>query len=71
VRQKIRLILLTNPGGRVMLPDFGGGLMRFVFQRNTAPAHRLIQESVSQSLIRWEPRVCVGPWRTVNAGGTS
>jgi phage baseplate assembly protein W len=66
VRQSIRVILLTEPGERIMHPAFGGGLQRFLFQPNTAATHRLIEETIQVALGRSEPRlrldaVDVGP----------
>lgn len=57
VRQSIRLILLTEPQERVMLPQFGGGLTRFLYRPNTPATHRLMEESILEALGRWEPRV--------------
>lgn len=57
VRQSIRVILLTEPRERVMLPEFGGGLRRFLFQPNTPATHRLIEESITLALGRSEPRI--------------
>ena len=57
VRESIRVILITDRQERIMLPQFGGGLTRYLFQPNTPATHRLIQESITQSLARWEPRV--------------
>lgn len=59
VRESIRVILLTEHQERVMRPEFGGGLKRYLFQPNSAPTHRLIAERVTQALGRWEPRVAV------------
>lgn len=59
VRQSIRVILLTEPGERRMLPAFGGGLKRFLFEPNTVTTRRLIQEAIVQALGRWEPRIRV------------
>lgn len=59
VRENIRVILLTQTQERLMLPQFGGGLKRFLFQPNTVATHRLIQEAIVQSLGRWEPRIRV------------
>jgi len=59
VRESIRIILMTDPGERVMLPDFGGGLRRFLFEPNTVPTHRAIEEAITRSIARWEPRVTV------------
>lgn len=57
IRQAIRIILQTEPLERLMLPEFGGGLKRLLFQPNVAATHRLIEEIVTQSLKRWEPRI--------------
>ena len=57
VRQSIRVILLTEARERVMRPELGGGLKRFLFRPNTVATRRLIQESITQSLGRWERRI--------------
>lgn len=57
VRESIRIILMTEPGERLMLPRFGAGLRRFLHEPNTVSTRRLIQERIEQSLTRWEPRV--------------
>ena len=57
VRQSIMLILLTERGERVMLPEFGAGLKRFLFQPNTVATRRLIEEEITRALERWEPRI--------------
>ena len=59
VRESIRVILLTELRERLMLPQFGAGLERFLFRPNTVATHRLIQDAVTQALGRWEPRVSV------------
>ena len=32
IKQNMRMILLTNPGERVMMPDFGAGLAGLLFE---------------------------------------
>jgi phage baseplate assembly protein W len=59
IRQAIRIILGTDPGERVMRPDFGAGLNAFVFEpMSTATLERLGQR-VRDALIDWEPRIDV------------
>ena len=36
VQQNLKMILLTNPGERMMDPDFGVGLQEFLHEPNTA-----------------------------------
>jgi Bacteriophage baseplate protein W len=57
VRECIRHVLLTEPGERVMLPQFGGGAGRFLFEPNTVATRRRIQERIEDALKRWEPRI--------------
>ena len=32
IRQKIRMILLTSPGEKIMMPDFGCGIRSYLFE---------------------------------------
>lgn len=57
VRQSIWIILNTNPGERIMRPQFGCGLRRYLMKPNTVTTRTLIQRDVEQSLRTWEPRV--------------
>jgi uncharacterized protein len=57
VRESICIILRTRPGERLMRPDFGCGLDRYLFEPNSIATLRLIQEEVKQALVRWEPRI--------------
>lgn len=59
VRESIRLILLTEPGERLMRESFGCGLRRFLFEPNTPTTRELIRRRVTQAIGRWEPRVAV------------
>lgn len=31
-KQKLRMLILTNPGEKIMLPDFGVGVYKFLFE---------------------------------------
>jgi Bacteriophage baseplate protein W len=57
VRQSIRIILETEPGERIMRPDFGCGLRRYLMVPNTVATRALIQHDVSLALTTWEPRI--------------
>jgi phage baseplate assembly protein W len=59
VREAIQVILLTEPGERVRLPEFGAGLGRFLFEPNIPATHIAIARRITQSLMRWEPRIRV------------
>lgn len=57
IREMIRVILLTEPGERLRLPEFGGGAGRFLFEPNTVGTRRRVQERIEDALRRWEPRI--------------
>ncbi|HZQ81920.1 MAG TPA: GPW/gp25 family protein [Gaiellaceae bacterium] len=57
VRQSIRIILDTEPGERIMRPDFGCGLRQFLMQPNTVATRAQIQSQVQTALTNWEPRI--------------
>ena len=59
VRESIRIILLTEPGERLMRKTFGCGLRRFLFEPNTVATRQLIKERIIESVKRWEPRVAL------------
>ena len=59
IRQSMRVILMTDPGERLRLPQFGAGLQRFLFEPNSVVTHTLIGERIKDALERWEKRIRV------------
>jgi phage baseplate assembly protein W len=59
IHEAIRVILETEPGERVMRPDFGCGLRGMLFEPVSAGTLALIQHQVEQALVAWEPRIDV------------
>lgn len=60
VRGEILQLLLTAPGERPFLPNFGAGLKRLVFERNDPISAALAKATVTQSLSRWlQSRIAV------------
>lgn len=57
VAQSIMLILETEPGERLMRPDFGVGLRRYLMKPNTAATRAQIRREVETGLSLWEPRI--------------
>ncbi|BAY14142.1 GPW/gp25 family protein [Calothrix sp. NIES-2098] len=57
IRRAIKMIIETAPGERVMRPDFGCGIHNFVFAVNSAGTATRVASEVSESLIKWEPRI--------------
>src|SRR6476620_9463488 len=59
IRQSIETILDTDPGERVMRPDFGCGLRRYLMEPNTAMTRAAMQREIDDALSQWEPRINV------------
>jgi len=59
IRESIRVILLTEEKERIRLPNFGGGLQRFLFEPNTVVTQSQIQDRITKALQLWEPRILV------------
>ena len=57
IRESIAVILKTEPGERLGVPDFGAGLGKFLFEPNNAATHTRIQDAIATALARWERRV--------------
>ena len=57
IRESIAVILKTEPGERVALPEFGAGLGRFLFEPNEPSTHARVQDAIARALARWERRI--------------
>jgi len=55
VRARIVQILLTAPGERVDLPDFGCGLRDLVFDPNNEVLAATMEFTIGKALQRWMP----------------
>ena len=57
IRESIAVVLKTDPGERVGVPDFGAGLGRFLFEPNNAATHARMQDAIVRALASWERRI--------------
>ncbi|GAA2699504.1 hypothetical protein GCM10010095_71180 [Streptomyces anthocyanicus] len=53
VDQLLRQLLLTDPGERVALPEFGCGLRRLVFAPQSEALEATVRLQVTQAVQRW------------------
>lgn len=56
IESSLRMILLTEKGERVMNPDFGVSLRRFVFSPNAPDLESDVRQEITQAVSRYEPR---------------
>lgn len=59
IRESIWIVLGTAKGERVMRPDFGCGIHDYVFATVDATTLNLVETSVREALVEWEPRIDV------------
>lgn len=59
VKSDILFLLLSNFGERVMLPNYGTDLIRFVFEPNDVLLHDQVKNAISLAIRNWEPRVVI------------
>jgi uncharacterized protein len=57
IDQAIMIILSTRPGERLMRPEFGCRAYDLVFEPRDSVFVGKMQEYVTESLTRWEPRI--------------
>ena len=57
IRESIRIILGTAKGERLMRPEFGCDIHKHVFSAATPATLNLIESSVREALVQWEPRI--------------
>lgn len=57
IRQAILLLLSTQPGERLMRPDYGCDLRQLLFLPNDDATAALAIYYVRHALTRWEPRI--------------
>lgn len=53
VRDELMQLLLTSPGERLFLPDFGGGLRRLVFEPASDALRAVVKARITNALSRW------------------
>lgn len=59
VKSDLLALILTNQGERVMLPNFGVSLRRFLFEPNDEVLRQQVRNAIESQLRRWEPRVVI------------
>jgi phage baseplate assembly protein W len=59
IKSDILILLLTNPGERVMNPEYGTPLKKLIFEPNDQTVRVQARNIIIQSLNKWEPRVAI------------
>jgi phage baseplate assembly protein W len=57
VEQSLHILLMTRLGERVMRSDFGTQAPRLVFSPGSTQYLRLLEKTIEEAVVNWEPRV--------------
>lgn len=57
IKADLLQLLLTYPGERVMLPDFGVPLRRLIFEPNDVVLANEAKNMIATAIQKWEPRI--------------
>lgn len=53
IQQNLKMILLTSPGERVMDPNFGVGMKRFLFEQNNSSTYSIIRARIKRQVQQY------------------
>lgn len=59
IKSDLLILLLTNPGERVMLPEFGTPLRELIFEQSGTDVEGRAREMIARSIRTWEPRITI------------
>ena len=73
VKQNLKMLILTNPGERVMIPQYGVGLKTFLFEAAEGGTKANIEQRIKDQAARYMPvikvkQVIVAPMRNTPNG---
>ena len=57
IRQNMRMLLLASPGERIMFPEFGVGLHRFLFEQTNDETYSQIVQKIQEQVSLYLPAV--------------
>jgi len=55
VKQNFKNLVLTSPGERIMIPDFGVGIRNYLFEQNDIQISKRILERLNQQIEKFMP----------------
>jgi phage baseplate assembly protein W len=59
IKQNLKMLLLTNPGERVMEPGFGVGMNRYLFQNFSQTTYSAIDSKIREQVAMYIPVVSI------------
>ena len=57
LKQNLKMLILTNPGERVMEPNFGVGIQGYLFENFSSSTYAEINEKIKQQVKLYIPAI--------------
>ena len=57
LESSVKMLLLTQKGDRIMVPNYGTNIRKILFEVNLPSTESLIREEIVSAFAQWEPRV--------------
>lgn len=58
-KQNFKMLMLTAPGERIMIPDFGVGLRNFLFDQKGPLLENQLKEKINQQVSTYMPSISI------------
>ena len=59
IKQNLKMLVLTNPGERVMIPDFGVGISKHLFENFNSSIYSEIETAIREQVEIYLPVVTI------------
>ena len=59
IKQNLKMVILTNPGERVMEPEFGVGIKQFLFENFQSDVYARIDERIREQVRTYLPVISI------------
>ena len=59
IRQNLKMLILTNPGERIMEPNFGVGMRRYLFENYGEDVTSRIETKIKEQVILYMPSISI------------
>ena len=57
--QNLKMVVMTNPGERIMIPEFGVGIKTYLFENATSAVFENIEEKIRQQVRIYLPYITI------------
>ena len=58
-QQNLKMIVMTNPGERIMIPEFGVGIRTYLFENSTQTIFDTIEDKIREQVARYLPYISI------------